>query len=230
MAGQIDVIFKIVGPQAGVTKTIDKKDFVLGYWRTRVPHEHYEGLVNKLGQGYNAWPLGSPALIAAEAAWEKRSGRPIRIQAGASEHVPAGVQGDGLRVEPERHADAASCLSGSDGARVAAERAGSEGDSVSRGTEERAEGCGLPDGLLSPASGPAPQPDSRVRNALEALDPDNDKHWVMTGANAGKPRVDVVAQAAGVEGLTRADLDVVRPGWTRELAKTASVGVKPEEV
>jgi hypothetical protein len=48
--------------------------------------------------------------------------------------------------------------------------------------------------------------------------------------NAGKPRVDVVAQAAGVEGLTRADLDVVRPGWTRDKAKAEVAEVKPEEV
>lgn len=230
MPGQIDVIFKLAGPLAGATQVIDKnKPFVKGYWRTWVAHQHYEGLVNKLAGGYNAHPLGSPALLAAEAAWENRSGGPIRIQAGASEHVPTSVSGGGLRLEPERHADASPNILGVAGPQFAPVGEGLEGNSVSGRTEERSAGRGLSDGLLPDGAGSAPQPDSRVRSAVEALDPENDRHWVATGANAGKPRVDVVAQAAGIEGLTRVDLDAAWPDWTREKAKAAAE-VKPEEV
>lgn len=236
MPGRIDVIFELAGPNAGRTVVLDKdKQFVGGFWRTLVAHEYYEGLVNKLATGYNAHPVGTPALLLAKKAWLDRQaakdGGPIRVQAGTSEHVPAGVQGDGLRVEPERHAQAPAAVSGNDGAKPSPVVEGPRVDSVSRGIEERAAGSGLPDGLLQSAAGAAPVTAAGdLARAIEALDPENPKHWVQNGANAGKPRVDVVAQASGIEGLTRADVEAARPGWNRDVAKASKSEVKPEEV
>jgi hypothetical protein len=55
---------------------------------------------------------------------------------------------------------------------------------------------------------------------MMTLDPTNDSHWVMTGAQVGKPKLAVVEEAYGRAGLTRSDLEDALPGYNREVAST----------
>lgn len=59
-----------------------------------------------------------------------------------------------------------------------------------------------------------------IVDTLALLDHSKDADWVMNGATAGKPRVDVVESASGLVGLTRGDIDEAAPDFKRE-AQTA---------
>lgn len=51
-----------------------------------------------------------------------------------------------------------------------------------------------------------------IIEALTALKSDNDEHWT----NNGLPRVDVLKEMTGVDGLTRSVIDEAAPDYTRE--------------
>jgi hypothetical protein len=55
----------------------------------------------------------------------------------------------------------------------------------------------------------------RVREAVAALDPENDEHWTAGGV----PRIDAVEKALGRAGLTRAEVERAVPGYTRDTAR-----------
>jgi hypothetical protein len=51
----------------------------------------------------------------------------------------------------------------------------------------------------------------QIAEALELLDPTDDNHWTA----AGLPSMDAVADALGVGGFSRADVEAANPGFKR---------------
>lgn len=57
----------------------------------------------------------------------------------------------------------------------------------------------------------------RVRNALNQLDVDDDTHWTTNG----RPALAIVEELAQTARVTRAELEVIAPGFNREAARAA---------
>lgn len=73
-------------------------------------------------------------------------------------------------------------------------------------------------GELAPeGDGQAPQLNEKLQKAVLGLDPADDTHWTKDG----KPAMTAVEKLYGSAGITRADVEAVAPGHTRDKAKAA---------
>ena len=70
-------------------------------------------------------------------------------------------------------------------------------------------------GLEPQGDGQAPELNTKLQKAVLSLDPVQDSHWTREG----KPAMTAVGQLYGSTGITRAEVEAVAPGWTREKAK-----------
>lgn len=68
----------------------------------------------------------------------------------------------------------------------------------------------LPDG-----DGYAEELNERLAKAVRSLDPENDDHWTKDG----RPTMAAVEKSYGATDFTRADVDAVAPGYTRDKAR-----------
>lgn len=107
---------------------------------------------------------------------------------------PAGPQGD---LQPS-----------GEGAAPGADAPASEGDAVAQTLPEAG-------GLEPQGDGQAPELNTKLQKAVLSLDPVQDSHWTREG----KPAMTAVGQLYGSTGITRAEVEAVAPGWTREKAK-----------
>lgn len=65
----------------------------------------------------------------------------------------------------------------------------------------------------------------KITEALAKLDPDNDEQWTSEGL----PRVEVVAEVAGIAALTRKEINEAGRGFTRDVARSMkSADADPE--
>ena len=58
---------------------------------------------------------------------------------------------------------------------------------------------------------------TKLQKAVLGLDPTDDTHWTKDG----KPAMTAVEKLYGSAGITRADVEAVAPGYTRDKAKAA---------
>ncbi len=58
---------------------------------------------------------------------------------------------------------------------------------------------------------------TKLQKAVLGLDPADDTHWTKDG----KPAMTAVEKLYGSAGITRADVEAVAPGHTRDKAKAA---------
>lgn len=65
----------------------------------------------------------------------------------------------------------------------------------------------------------------KIAATIRALDPEDDSLWTQDGL----PRIDVVAKAAGMSGLTRSDLNGAGSGLDRESLRAAAAPAVPSE-
>ena len=65
---------------------------------------------------------------------------------------------------------------------------------------------------------PNPEVNTKLQKAVLGLDPADDTHWTKDG----KPAMTAVEKLYGSAAITRADVEAVAPGWTREKAKAAA--------
>lgn len=85
------------------------------------------------------------------------------------------------------------------------------------------EAGGVPDGdgqpavLTDPVKEPTVELNTKLQKAVMGLDPADDTHWTKDG----KPAMTAVEKLYGSAGITRADVEAVAPGHTREKAKAA---------
>ncbi len=212
--------FVLAGPNAGRTVALDGKRFINGVAHVRIAaptRPVVDGLVRKLALGYNAHPKGSEALLRAEADWAKRkTDGGLRRVSKAEKHgdVAGPVRRDSVR-EQAPHASGSAPVHGS-----GHDDSAGDGNSLQRGAEQRSEGSAArPGDSGAPVKSAAASIDAALRKALEGLDPEVDAHWVATGKNAGRPRLDALVQATGDQGITREDVEAAWPGLTREKLK-----------
>jgi hypothetical protein len=201
--------FRLFGGRANKTLVINGHKFVQGICRKVVAPIQAATLIKVLGY-YGAYAKGTPQY---DKALEAENGG-SKVRKDAERRAAETVQGDRGPVGSEL-----TGLSADD-------RVGTvENSSVGAGSG--ALGGGLQDtGIIKfeeSANIPKPsEPQSvasdDVKRAILKLDPENDGHWVNTGAYKGKPKLVAVEEAFGRAGLTRKDLEAALPNWSRDNA------------
>ena len=78
-------------------------------------------------------------------------------------------------------------------------------------------GEGQPAVLTDPVKEPTVELNTKLQKAVLGLDPADDTHWTKDG----KPAMTAVEKLYGSAGITRADVEAVAPGHTRDKAKAA---------
>ena len=101
-----------------------------------------------------------------------------------------------------------------------------EGQPVSSDVQPNVGGTeagGVPDGdgqqavLTDPVKEPTVELNTKLQKSVLALDPADETHWTKDG----KPAMTAVEKLYGSAGITRADVEAVAPGHTRDKAKAA---------
>ena len=101
-----------------------------------------------------------------------------------------------------------------------------EGQPVSSDVQPNVGGTeagGVPDGdgqpavLTDPVKEPTVELNTKLQKAVLGLDPADDTNWTKDG----KPAMTAVEKLYGSTGITRADVEAVAPGHTRDKAKAA---------
>lgn len=204
--------FRLFGGYAGKTIVINGHKFINGVYRTVLVPTAAASLTKVLAY-YGAYHKGS---VAYEAALAKEQGHGADEVHAGSKRRPA----DPVPYEGEPDGTGSSEARGTDDGAGAVGSAGDGSSSSAAGSGR--EDTGVPK-FEDAASYPEPSEPSSVGNediktAMLKLDPENDDHWVRTGAAAGKPRLSAVETAYGRAGLTREDLEAAFPGWDRDKA------------
>jgi hypothetical protein len=209
--------FRLFGPRKGQTVTLNGHQFVNGICRLVQSSVNLDNAA-RVFSFYNAYARGTPEYDVAMALEEATNGADKVSEApieGIDNATQAGVQPDG-GGSPEDKADAGVVDADPSGANSAS--AGSPGDGH--------EHSGVPkfpeDADYRPEE-PASSVNGAVVEALKKLDPDVNSHWVMTGVQKGKPKLQAVEDAYGKAGLTRQDLEAAAPGFDRDAAIAAAL-------
>lgn len=107
-------------------------------------------------------------------------------------------------------------ISGKAGIGPNAQKAGHAGvDTPNRNQDENRKDGSNPNGLAKGTKKEAEERKATIVQTLELLDHDKDDDWTADG----KPKVDVVANASGLEGLTRAEIEEAQPDFKRTKAE-----------
>lgn len=209
--------FHLFGARAGKTCVLNGHKFVNGVYRAVVPPHVAASLIKVLSY-YGAHPKGTPEYEAATKGKKHGTGEVHEGEGrGPAEEVHDGVQSDGGGSSASGEAD-----DGPGAAGAAGDGAGDDpsGDGhADAGVPKFEDSADLPE-----PSEPASVGDNDIAAAIKTLDPDNNDHWVRTGAAAGKPKLSAVEAAYGRAGLTRDDLEAALPGWNRDKAIEALLG------
>lgn len=211
--------FRLFGPRKDTTVTINGHLFVNGR-ATLVLSSVAMGSCMKVLQAYGAYARGTQEYDAAVTKEEADNGAgeaDTQTLEGEDPPIRSRVRPDG-----ERSAKEVPAVSPGDD-----NTNGADGSSSSPSGDGH-EHAGIPkfpeDKDYRPIEPPSEVNES-VAAAIRKLDPKVDGHWVMTGAMAGKPKLQAVEEAYGRAGLTRQDIDAALSGWNRETAIKAALTV-----
>lgn len=205
---------ELFGPRKGTTFKANGHQFIGGHY-DMVLDPAVAGFALKVLANYGAYARGTPEYAAAQAR-EKEADGTSEVQSsdgsGAAEDVRSDVRQDGTEPTEEAPVVGSADASSEDGDTGIPAIGDGHSDSGVPKFEEAAD--------QRQASEPRATVNEKLVVAIKVLDPANDAHWVNTGAHAGKPKLSAVEEAYGQAGLTRADIDAVAEGYTRELAGT----------
>lgn len=214
--------FRLFGPYAGKTMTVNGHQFVNGE-TVLVQSSENMGACTRVLSFYGAFHAGTPeyeeALAkelaeqeAAKAAEETNGGSEVHseTESGSSDEVRGDIQSDGTKPS-EAPADVspvdAEAETGNSGIDTSGDGHGHAGVPKFEEAADQRE-----------PSEHAPEINEAVKTAVLKLDPAESSQWVSTGAHAGKPKLLAVEEAYGRAGLTRQDVEAAIPGWNRDLA------------
>lgn len=215
MSQLVQLCFVLFGPRKGQTIVINGHQFVKGEYLLAQSSDNV-GHIMKVLSFYGAYAKGTPEYdeaLAREKAEEELNGADEvheEAEQGPTDEVlgDRGSDGEGLASQ-----EAAVSLEP-----VEAETGGAGFDTFGDGHEH----AGIPkfEETLNPLepTEPSSSINEAVKAALLKLDPNEDRHWVMTGGRKGKPRLSAVEEAYGKAGLTIDDLETALPGWDRDRA------------
>lgn len=183
----------LTGGRTNYTGLLGKVPFVNGVTTIQGSDREVEALTRYLGRTYKAFPKGSAELKVAQEE-DKRHGTgqaDQTSQSGTDDAVSSGVQpsgGGSSEVPADVSSGTNDPTSGTEGSVSGGDGHEDSGDDGQSATDQ-----------------------DRVLAAVKSLDPSNDEHWTTDG----RPRVDVVAEMAGMPQLTRADIVEVAPDFKR---------------
>lgn len=200
---KIDVV--LTGFHAGKSIELAGKSFVGGRYTVQGNAVEVETQLRYLARTYQAFPVGSAELEAAQKRDEAH---------GIQHHAPKGEQQSGaerLRAGEFRPAGQVQETGAVPGTGPGG--SASDGDSGVRSGGSGHEHSGL-----------QPEQVAALRILLRKLDPKNDAHWTEEGL----PSVEVVSQAAADQSIDRATINAVAPGFTRERA--VELAAQSEEI
>jgi hypothetical protein len=183
--------FILTGANAGKTMKISHVQFTNGSGDWPGQLDKIGGLIKYLAT-FNAYPAGSKELEAAQKRDKESANGPSAILRGPGRSPESGLQAD----------ESSSGETGGQGA-VAVEV-------PSEGSE--ADGGGASTGRVdSQSQDPKVM---KVADAVKMLSPDVAENWT----DDGLPMVSIVAESSGVIEVTRKDIELAAPGWTRSKA------------
>ena len=217
--------FRLFGPRRDQTIIINGHPFVNGLCSIGQSSQNLAACVRVLGF-YGAYHRGSSEYDAAVAKEEAEDAAKGVVSNGTDEAVSETLEGaeapvwGGVRSVGE----GSSAPAADDrGAAVETDGSGSAGGDAHGDGHEHAGLPVFPEDANHRITEPASEVDEAVKLAILKLDPQNEDHWVRTGAAKGKPRLQIVEEAYGKAGLTRQDLEAALPSWTRDTALEAAL-------
>lgn len=201
MSTIIQTTFVLTGALAGRTIRLGSQPYAFEKGRLTItaPAEEVALHARFLERNWQAYPEGHPALK------EVPDGQ-RDLQEGSQPDGQQPVHGDVQPVGGGAEAGDAAPVSGG-GVEAEAGQAGSVPG-----------GDGQPAVLTDPAKEPTVELNVKLQKAVMSLDPADDNHWTKDG----KPAMTAVEKLYGSAAITRADVEAVAPGWTREKAKAAA--------
>ena len=206
MPNELSVTLVLVGALAGKTIVLNGHRFVEGRCMVRAPAEQVSYSVAYMARSYNAHPLGSLELKAAqEAIGHGGSTEANGVTNGQSDAVRSDGGSDGGEL-----ADTTLTIAGepSDGPAQSAGKSNAGGDGVS-------DSWVPPSPAVEAVDPPSPEADARIRGIVMALAPEIDDHWT----DAGLPKVSAVQEGYGRADVTRKMIEAAAPGWNRDQAR-----------
>jgi hypothetical protein len=204
--------FRLFGPRKDQTVVINGHHFVNGRYDAIVGSDAAGTLMSVLSY-YGAYAHGTPEYIEAMAKEEASNGG-SDVSASAGNRKAESVS-DEIRPNGAESPNEATVVSAGD---VGSETGGSgidpSGDGHGyAGIPKFEEAASIPKPIEPSSIG-----DETLRAAVLKLDPENDTHWVMTGAHKGFPKLSAVEDAFGRAGVTRQDIEAAIPHWSRDKA------------
>ncbi len=207
----------LVGSFAGKTVLLNGYTFQNGVLQLVDTWENIWGIVTYFGRSYGAYLEGSDELREAQETY-------AREKAKNGERDPQGTS-----QEPEHSASSEIQPVREGPAEVSAGDVSGDAPAEKRSESHVPRGNGHADPRFPEHSSQVEETapgetnltdfQQKVAGAVSKLDPDNDKHWTMTGL----PKLAAVELVAGSTGVTREDVDLAVPEWTRESAREAAL-------
>lgn len=200
MSAIIQTTFVLTGPLAGRTIRLGSQSYTFEEGRLTItaPAEEVAMHASFLERNWQAYPEGHPALK------EGPDGQ-RDLQEGSQ---PDGQQPVHSDVQPN---------GGGTEAGDAAPVSGGDVEAEARKAGGAPDGDGQPAALTDPVEEPTAKLNTKLQKAVLGLDPADDTHWTKDG----KPAITAVEKLYGSAGITRADVESVAPGHTRDKAKAA---------
>lgn len=203
--------FELFGPLAGKTTKINGHQFTNGVYFI-VTSSQILGHLSAVLSKSQAYMVGSAEWEAAVARREKANAEANLVQAGALRDPAEALSG-----EPVGEQQPPAEVPGASGGGASDPTGGAAGSVPERDGHEKP---GAEPKGGAPVTEPSPPvvANEKVAAALAKLDPADDSHWT----EAGLPSLEAIEQAmGGATGVTRADVEGVKPGFTREAALVA---------
>lgn len=203
------VNFVLTGAKTGETGVFGRHEFVKGVSRVLVSPENAAALLTYLARSYQAFPEGSPELVAAQKRDEENGIRhKVQENSQGADGSPNSIQGDGNRatgtVPDSRELFGSVNASGSP-----------RGEGLVPGGSGHAN-SGMGNGV---ESGAQQQSVSvivkQIQDAVSKLDPTIEEHW----SEGGLPSVAYLAVALDRPDLTREIVDQACPAFNRQKAE-----------
>lgn len=201
MSTIVQTTFVLTGPLAGRTIRLGSQPYVFKEGRLTItaPAEEIALHARFLERNWQAYPEGHPALEG---------------QADGQREVQTNTQQDG---QPPVRSDVQSNGGGAEAGGAAPVRGGGVETEAGQ-TGSAPGGDGQQAVLTDPVKEPTVELNTKLQKAVLGLDPADDTHWTKDG----KPAMTAVEKLYGSAAITRADVEAVAPGWTREKARAAA--------
>lgn len=226
MAGIVSITMVLTGPRAGHTEDINGHFFYKGVYELIGQDDKTWGCIKFLAT-YGAYPDGSKEHSAACANYEKLmkeqdglSNIQESTKSGTTDKVLSNIQSAGGGSSEEETVEHKSDDKPDDGEKrvhSSGDRHEDSGVSAEQKTESGKSDTEESEKSENPIEG-IPELNKNLLKAIMSLDAENDDHWVKTGKNVGKPKINVIEEVYGETGITRVDVESAAPEYDKATA------------